>query len=77
MIEPNKQEFQIVQTLSSVNVPEELFEIVTLESRHGIIAAQNSMQSTAQYLKQLRQKKEGNFFVIGGMIVMIKFRRRR
>lgn len=59
----NKQELQIVQAFSSVDVPEKIIRESNIKDLiHGMTAAQDSIQSDARRLERLRQeKKEGNF----------------
>lgn len=59
----NKQELQIIQAFSSVDVPERIIRDSNIkELVHGMTAEQNAVQSDAQRLERLRQeKKDGNF----------------
>lgn len=61
----NKQELEIVQAFSSVDIPERIIRESNIKDLiHGMTAEQNSVQSDARRLERLRQeKKEGN--VIG------------
>ncbi|MDN8103965.1 hypothetical protein [Burkholderia multivorans] len=58
----NKQELQIVQAFSSVDVPEKIIRESNIkELIHSMIAEQDAVQSDARRLERLRQeKKEGN-----------------
>lgn len=59
----NKQELQIIQAFSSVDVPERIFRESNIkELIHGMTAEQEAVQSDARRLERLRQeKKDGNF----------------
>lgn len=59
----NKQELQIVQAFSSVDVPEKIIRESNIKDLiRGMTAEQDSVQSDARRLERLRQeKKEGNF----------------
>ncbi|MDH0445070.1 hypothetical protein N7388_15520 [Stutzerimonas stutzeri] len=59
----NKQELQIIQAFSSVDVPERIIRDSNIkELLHGMTAEQDAVQSDAQRLERLRQeKKDGNF----------------
>lgn len=59
----NKQELQIVQAFSSVDVPEKIIRESNIKDLiRGMTAEQDSVQSDAQRLERLRQeKKDGNF----------------
>ncbi|WP_414502572.1 hypothetical protein [Zymobacter sp. IVIA_5232.4 C2] len=60
----NKQELQIIQAFSSVDVPESIIRNSNIkELLHSMLSEQGAVQSDAQRLEQLRQeKKDGNFF---------------
>jgi hypothetical protein len=59
----NKQELQIIQAFSSVDVPERIIRDSNIkELLHGMTAEQDAVQSHARRLERLRQeKKDGNF----------------
>lgn len=59
----NKQELQIIQAFSSVDVPERIIRDSNIkELLHGMTAEQDAVQSDARRLERLRQeKKDGNF----------------
>ncbi|WP_375576328.1 hypothetical protein [Paracidovorax oryzae] len=59
----NKQELQIVQAFSSVDVPERIIRDSNIkELLRGMTAEQDAVQSDAKRLERLRQeKKDGNF----------------
>jgi hypothetical protein len=59
----NKQELQIIQAFSSVDVPERVIRDSNIkELIHGMTAEQEAVQSDAHRLERLRQeKKDGNF----------------
>lgn len=59
----NKQELQIIQAFSSVDVPERIFRESNIkELIQGMTAEQDTVQSEARRLERLRQeKKDGNF----------------
>lgn len=59
----NKQELQIIQAFSSVDVPERIIRDSNIKDLlHDITAAQDAAQFDAQRLDRLRQeKKDGNF----------------
>lgn len=59
----NKQELQIIQVFSSVDVPERIIRDSNIkELLHSMTAEQEAVQSDAQRLERLRQeKKDGNF----------------
>ena len=63
MTVPNKQELQIIQAFSSVDVPERIIRDSNIkELIHGMTAEQEAVQSSSQRLERLRQeKKDGNF----------------
>lgn len=59
----NKQELQIVQAFSSIDLPEKIIRDSNLtELIHGMTTEQSAIQSDAQRLDRLRQqKKDANF----------------
>lgn len=59
----SKQELQIIQAFSSVDVPEHIFRDSNIkELIHGMTSEQDAVQSDARRLERLRQeKKDGNF----------------
>jgi cyanate lyase len=59
----NKQELQIIQVFSSVDVPERIIRDSNIkELIHGMTAEQDAVQSDARRLESLRgEKKDGNF----------------
>ena len=59
----NNQELQIVQVFSSVDIPEKIIRDSNIKDLiRDMTAEQDSVQSDARRLEQLRQeKKEGNF----------------
>jgi hypothetical protein len=59
----NKQELQIVQAFSSVDVPEKIIRESNIkELIHSMSAEQDAVQSDARRLERLRQeKKEGKY----------------
>jgi hypothetical protein len=62
MTEPSKQELQIIQAFSSVDVPERIIRESNIKGLlHDMIAEQDAVQSGANRLERLRQeKKDGN-----------------
>ena len=59
----NKQELQIIEVLSSVNIPEKIIRDSNIkELINGMLSAQDAVATNAEQLAQLRrEKKEGNF----------------
>lgn len=59
----NKQELQIIQAFSSLDVPERIIRDSNIkELLQGMLAEQDAIQSDAQRLERLRQEeKDGNF----------------
>lgn len=59
----NKQELQIIEVFSSVNIPEKIIRDSNIkELINGMLSAQDAVTTNAEQLAQLRrEKKEGNF----------------
>ena len=59
----NKQELQIIEVFSSVNIPEKIIRDSNIkELINGMLSAQDAVATNAEQLAQLRrEKKEGNF----------------